>query len=95
MTATHDVGFDVASQGEVSIRGAMNALATRAHGQNDEPKKAYGQLYSDLSQAHVNKTDFAPFRKLLRDRIIDNWPVAAGDRGIAFGTEGVNGCPCT
>ncbi|WP_232222879.1 TniQ family protein [Sulfitobacter guttiformis] len=75
----HDVGFDVASQGEVSIRAAFNSLAARADGQNDEPKKAFGKLYSDLSQAHVDKHEFAPFRKLLRDCIIDIWPVAADE----------------
>jgi hypothetical protein len=78
-TAAHDVGFDVARQGEVSIRAAFNALAARADGQNDEPKKAFGKLYSDLSQAHVDKLEFAPFRKLLRDCIIGIWPVAADE----------------
>jgi hypothetical protein len=78
-TAAHDVGFDVARQGEVSIRAAFNALAARADGQNDEPKKAFGKIYSDLSQAHVDKPEFAPFRKLLRDCIIGIWLVAADE----------------
>lgn len=77
-TSAHDVGFNVASQGEVSIRGAFYALTARADGHNDEPKKAFGKLYADLNQAHVNKPEFAPFRELLRDCIIDTWPVAAG-----------------
>lgn len=78
-TAAHDVGFDVARQGEVSIRAAFNALAARADGQNDEPKKAFGKIYIDLSQAHVDKPEFAPFRKLLRDCIIGIWLVAADE----------------
>lgn len=80
----HDVGFDVARQGEVSIRTALNSLASRADGQNDEPKKAFGKLYSDLSQAHVDKPEFAPFRKLLRDCIIDIWPVAADENVLGI-----------
>jgi hypothetical protein len=83
-TPAHDVGFDVARHGEARVRGALNALAARAVGHNDEPNKAFGQIYLDLSQAHLNKADFAPFRKILRDCIVDIWPVAAGEDVLGF-----------
>lgn len=78
-TTANIIGYNIACRGEGSIRNALNTLATFSGGHNDEPNKAFGQLYADLGRAHLNKADFAPFRKLLRECIIENWPVAAGE----------------
>jgi hypothetical protein len=43
-----------------------------ADGANDRPNKAFGPLFQKLSQ------DCRPFRKLLRDRILEVWPIAPG-----------------
>ncbi len=72
-------GFDVAHQGEVAIRDALDALAAFADGAHDGPKKAFGGLYSSLSKDYLDEEAFAPFRDLLRDCILDVWPVAAGE----------------
>ena len=72
-------GFNVARQGEVAIRDALDALATFADGAQDGPKKAFGGLYSNLSKDYLDEEAFAPFRDLLRDCILDVWPVAAGE----------------
>lgn len=50
-----------------------------AQGANDEPNKAYGDLYSKLSRDYVNDPAFSVFRDLLRKEILDIWPFAAGD----------------
>lgn len=83
-TSGHASGFDIARHGEARIRNTLNALAAQANGHNDEPNKAFGQIYVDLSQAHLNKDDFAPFRKILRDCIVDIWPVAAGENVLGL-----------
>lgn len=84
VTSAHARGFDIARHGEDKIRETLDALAAQANGHNDEPNKAFGQIYVDLSQAHLNKDDFAPFRKILRDCIIGIWPVAAGDNVLGI-----------
>jgi len=77
--AANAVGFNIARHGEASIRNTLNTLATLSDGHNDEPNKAFGQLYVDLSRTHLDKTDFAPFGKIMRECIINNWPIAAGE----------------
>ncbi|SLN72123.1 hypothetical protein ROA7450_03991 [Roseovarius albus] len=73
------LGFRVACQGEAKIRAALNELATLADGANARPQKAFGRLYIDLNSAYLDKSEFAPFRKILRDCIVEVWPVAAGE----------------
>ncbi|AXI47896.1 hypothetical protein C1J03_18920 [Sulfitobacter sp. SK012] len=79
------LGFCVASHGEAAIRNALNELAALSDGSNAKPQKAFGHLFIDFSQAHLDKEDFTPFRKILRDGIVGIWPVAAGETvlGIA------------
>lgn len=72
-------GFDVARQGKVAIRDALDALAAFADGAHDGPKKAFGGLYSSLSKDYLDEEAFAPFRDILRDCILDVWPVAVGE----------------
>ena len=36
-------------------------------------------MFVDLGQAYLDKPEFAPFRKILRDCIADIWPVATGE----------------
>jgi hypothetical protein len=72
-------GFDVAQQGEVAIRDALDALAAFADGAHDGPKKAFVGLFSSLRKDYLGEEAFAPFRGLLRDCILDVWPVAAGE----------------
>ena len=78
------LGFGVAHRGEAAIGDALNTLATLANGKNDEPNKAFGQLYIGLSQTHQNKDDFSSFRRMLRDCIVSIWPVAGGESILGF-----------
>ena len=55
------IGFDVARQGEVAIRDALDALAAFANGAHDGPKKAFGGLYSSLRKDYLGEEAFAPF----------------------------------
>jgi hypothetical protein len=72
------LGFDVASRGAEEVRDALNSLAAIASGQNDEPKKAFGALFPKLNLEYVALDAFAPFREVLRDCIVDIWPIASG-----------------
>ena len=77
--AARAAGFDVARQGEAAIRSAFNDLAQHADGMLDEPKKAFGQIFSKLRNDYALEAAFDPFRKILRECILDVWPLAAGE----------------
>ncbi len=72
-------GFDVAECGGEAIGEALDALARHPGGHNDEPQKAFGQLYANLNRLYLDEAGFDPFRRLLRDCILAHWPVAAGE----------------
>lgn len=75
----HTAGFGVARHGEAAIREALNRIAAAATGHLCEPNKAFGALYSALNGNHAKEAGFAPFRRLLRDCILDHWPIATGE----------------
>lgn len=77
-------GFNAAKDGEEAIREVLFSLSARADKNQDEPQKAFGQLYTDLGRAHLLKDEFEPFRKILRDCIIDVWPVAKGETILGY-----------
>jgi TniQ len=72
-------GFEIAHRGKAAIRDALTELAALADGSNDTPSKAFGRLFGNLSQINLSRDDFAQFRQILRDCIVDIWPVAAGE----------------
>jgi hypothetical protein len=71
-------GFEVLSRGPQAFRQALDQLAILADGHLAEPKKAFGQLYANLSRAYKNDKAFSPFKDILRECILDTWPVARG-----------------
>jgi hypothetical protein len=73
------VGFEVAKQGERAIRSAFDKLAQTAKGALDEPQKAFGQIFVKLNRYYIADDEFAPFRKILRDCILDVWPYGRGE----------------
>jgi hypothetical protein len=79
LRAAQMAGFDVARQGVDAIRAALDDLAANADGIQDQPKKAFGQLFDKLSNDYLTDEAFKPFRRILRDCILDFWPVAKGE----------------
>lgn len=75
----HAVGFGVLVAGEAAIRAALDQIAENSTGAWDEPKKAFGPLYSRLNRDYLNDPGFDLFRKILRECILDNWPLGPGD----------------
>lgn len=72
-------GFDVAVAGGQAIRDALDQVAADATGALDEPGKAFGSLFTRLNRDYLKEPGFDPFRKILRDCILDNWPIASGE----------------
>ena len=79
MRRAQAIGFNVSSKGADAIRSSLHELASVASGYNDEPRKAFGSIYSSLSRAYVSEESFADFRDLLREFILNNWAVASGE----------------
>ncbi|WP_164885903.1 TniQ family protein [Paenirhodobacter populi] len=72
-------GFLIVREGPSAFRARLDDLATRARGALDEPRKAFGDLYVRLSTDLLTKPEFQPYRTILRDCIIQTWPLAAGE----------------
>lgn len=75
----HAAGFDVAVAGEAEIRAALDRIAEMSTGAWYEPKKAFGPLYSRLNADYLSDPEFDLFRSILRECILDNWPLGPGD----------------
>lgn len=85
LRAAQAAGYEVARRGEEAVRTALRELAERATGAKVEPRGAFGDLYSKLSIDYLHEAGFAPFRSLLRERILKTWPFAAGE--VVLGQE--------
>ena len=72
-------GFAVLSQGEAAFRQALWDLARSSGGTQIAPRQTFGKLYVALDD-YLTDAAFDPFRTMLRDCILETWPVAAGER---------------
>lgn len=81
--AAHAIGFDIARHGETAIHKALGRMALAATGHLDEPNKAFGAMYPALSKDYLEEDGFDQFRRVLRECILDHWPVAPG--GVILG----------
>ena len=79
LRAAQALGFSVAKDGEAAIRDALQTLADAADGPGQTPNGAFGNLFAQLDQLHQDDPAFEPFRRVLRDCILANWPIAAGE----------------
>jgi hypothetical protein len=77
--ADHATGFDVARHGETAIRAAFDRIAASARGHLDAPGKVFGPLYLCLARDYLGEPGFAQFGRILRDCILDHWPIAPGE----------------
>ncbi|MCU9847958.1 hypothetical protein OEZ60_08055 [Defluviimonas sp. WL0024] len=67
------------------MREALDRLAASASGPLAEPKKSFGPLYSRLAREYLGERAFDALRQILRECILDHWPIAAGE--VVLGAE--------
>jgi hypothetical protein len=77
--ADHAAGFDVARHGETAIRAAFDRIAAAATGHLDTPNKVFGPMYLCLARDYLREPGFALFGRILRDCVLDHWPIAPGE----------------
>ncbi|TNJ46307.1 TniQ family protein, partial [Phaeobacter sp. B1627] len=75
----HAAGFAALSQGEATFRQALRDLARSSGGRQVAPRQTFGKLYVALDD-YLTDAAFDPFRTMLRDCILETWPIAAGER---------------
>lgn len=73
------VGFNVAKQGPEEILSTLKFLASAADGPQDRPKKAFGALYTWLSQYGIADHRWDAFRDLMREVILGTWAIPEGE----------------
>ncbi len=77
--AAHAAGFDVARRGESAIREAFDRISAATTGHLDAPNKAFGALYQALNSNNAVDDGFDPFCRILRECILDHWPIAPSE----------------
>jgi hypothetical protein len=75
----HAAGFGVVRHGEAFIRQTLDQIAASTTGHLDEPNKAFGAMYQAFNGTNAVEDGFAPFCNILRECILDHWPIAPGD----------------
>lgn len=76
---THATGFNLAVAGKAAIRSTLDQMAGRAKGTSDKPAKVFGYLYTALNRDYLTDPRFDSFRDILRDCILENWPIGPGE----------------
>ena len=76
--ALYQKGYEVANKGEAAIIAALNDFKCGIGAPWDGPKKKYGVLYDRLSY-DLTGDDYAPFRAIMRDHVLETWALGPGD----------------
>ncbi|KMK68180.1 TniQ family protein [Puniceibacterium sp. IMCC21224] len=73
------MGYEVARHGPKSITTALQRLQDLPGDPHQGPKAIYPVLYDRLSRDYADVPAYAPFRAILRDHLLETWPLNAGD----------------
>lgn len=73
--AVYQMGFEVAKNGEGAIRDALLGLQKLPGG----PKKIFPKMYDRLSYDYNDDPDYDIFRQILRQHMLETWPLGVGD----------------
>jgi hypothetical protein len=78
------VGFRLLDCGPSEITAYFETLR-RALGQpQDRPQARYGRIYDWLKRGAGSGPELEPLRGVLRQHILDNWPLGAGDQALDY-----------
>lgn len=73
------MGYEVSRHGPKSITTALQRLQDLPGDPHQGPKAIYPVLYDRLSRDYADIPEYAPFRAILRDHLLETWPLNAGD----------------
>jgi hypothetical protein len=76
--ACYQMGFEIASEGGEAILVALRKLNQLAEPRQG-PKSVFPLLYDRFSHDYAEDPDFAPFREILAEHLLNTWPLGPGD----------------
>lgn len=71
-------GFDYMMRGQAAVETLIDRQISD-RGPTDGPQKVFQPLYRKLGEILTYDPGFDYFRDLLRERVLDTWPIAAGE----------------
>jgi len=71
-------GFKCMSGGRGAVEDFLDYRLTK-RGPADGATKVFGALYRKLGDVQSYDTGFDPFREMVRERVLNTWPIAAGE----------------
>ena len=74
----YQMGFEIARHGEQAIHKELQKLSRLAEPRLG-PKAVFPMLYDRLSQDYIADVDFAPYREILAQHLLESWPLQPGD----------------
>lgn len=82
-TAT-SAGFSLLDQGADALGAYFETLRYQSGTPQDRPQSRYGRIYDWLKRGAGSGSAFAPIRDLLRDHILQTWPLGPGEQALDF-----------
>ena len=77
--ALYQMGYEVARHGHPNVVTALGRLQKLPGGPHDGPKRIFPVLYERLAYYYADNADYEPFRNLLRQHMLETWPLGIGD----------------
>ncbi len=80
------IGFDVCQRGIDFVKGMLVEIQKRRGSPQDGPNARFGPLHDRFSR-DMNGPEFEPFRSILREHILETWPLGPGDTVLGVPVE--------
>lgn len=77
------IGFDVSQRGETFVKGMLTEIQKRGGSPQDGPNARFGPLHDRFSR-DMTGPEFEPFRQILRQHILETWPLGPGDQVLGM-----------
>jgi hypothetical protein len=78
------VGFRLLDSGPTEITAYFENLRQALGQPQDRPQARYGRIYDWLKRGAGSGPELEPLRAILRQHILDNWPLGAGDQALDY-----------
>ncbi|MEN8951585.1 TniQ family protein [Planktotalea arctica] len=75
----YQIGFEVACRGPEKIKKSLRKVQELPGSPLDGPKKIFPIMYERLAFGYAGKDAYRPFQELLRQHMLETWPLGVGD----------------
>lgn len=77
-------GFLLLNAGPTEVAAYFENLRLSPRKPQDRPQARYGRIYDWLKRGAGSGPEFEPFRDVLRQHILENWPLGEGDQALDY-----------